>query len=98
MMMFDDGTQEPFWEGCLSFPDIFGSVKRYLKIDASWVEIEDGRLVRKREIFEGVKAIMFQHESEHLDGILFIDYLKKEGGEVIKMVGNKEVKWSVEKI
>lgn len=98
MMIFEDGKQEPFWEGCLSFPDIFGLVKRYLKIDASWSEIEDGKLVRKREILEGVQAIMFQHESEHLDGILLVDNLKKEGGKCMKMVGDKEVKWSVEKI
>ena len=98
MMVFEDGTSEPFWEGCLSFPDIFGSVKRYLKIDATWLEIEDGKLIRKREVMEGIKAIVFQHEGEHLDGILLVDNLKAEGGECIKMIGDKEIKWSVEKI
>lgn len=98
MMVFDDGRQEPFWEGCLSFPNLFGLVKRYLKIDASWSEIEGTKLVRKREIMEGVEAIMFQHESEHLDGILFVDYIKSEGGKLIKMVGDKEAEWDINKV
>jgi len=98
MMVFEDGKEEPFWEGCLSFPNLFGQVKRYLKIEASWKEIINGKLETKNEKLEGILAIVFQHESEHLEGILFVDHLKKEGGEMVKIVEGKEIKWEVEKV
>ncbi len=98
MMIFEDGKKEPFWEGCLSFPNIFGQVDRYLEIMASWEEMINGKLETKKEKMGGIQAIMFQHESEHLDGILLVDHLKKEGGEVIKIVKGKETKWDAGKI
>ena len=98
MMVFDDDRQEEFLEGCLSFPDLFGLVKRYLKIKVSWDEIVNGKLETKSSILEGIEAIAFQHEGEHLDGILFIDYIKNEGGALYKWVGDKKIKWSVEKV
>ena len=98
MMIFDDGKQEEFLEGCLSFPDLFGVVKRYLKIKASWDEIKGDKFVRKEAVFEGIEAIAFQHEGEHLDGILFVDYIKKEGGDLYKFVKDKKIKWSVDKV
>ena len=98
MMVFDDGKEEEFLEGCLSFPNLFGVVKRYLKVKVSWDEIEDGKLVRKSGIFAGIEAIAFQHEGEHLDGILFVDYIQREGGALYMFEGNKKMKWSVEKV
>ncbi|MEK7528028.1 MAG: peptide deformylase [Patescibacteria group bacterium] len=98
MMIFSDGVREVFLEGCLSFPDMFGVIERYLKIGVSWDEIEKGKLVRKQGELNGIEAIAFQHESEHLDGILFIDYIKSEDGEFFKWVDGKKIKWSVDKI
>jgi peptide deformylase len=98
MMVFDDGKQEEFLEGCLSFPDLFGVVKRYLKIKVSWEELENGLLVKKSGILTGIDAIAFQHEGEHLDGVLFVDYIKREGGALYKWVGDKKIKWSVDKV
>jgi len=98
MMVFENGEKETFLEGCLSFTGLFGVVKRYLKLEGSWDEIENGKLVRKKGIFEGVDAIAFAHEGEHLDGILFIDYIKKESRELYKYVGDKKMKWDVEKV
>lgn len=99
MMVFEDGSQEEFLEGCLSFPDLFGTVKRYLKIEASWEEVgRNMTLHKKTAVLEGIEAIAFQHESEHLEGILFVDYIKREGGELYKFVGDKKIKWSVDKV
>ena len=42
----------------------------------------------------GIEAIAFQHESEHLDVILFIDYIKSEDGEFFKWVDGKKIKWA----
>ncbi len=59
-------------EGCLSFPDLYGDVKRY-----AWVEVEaiglDGQPFKTAG--EGFYARALQHEIDHLDGKLFIDYL-----------------------
>ncbi len=98
VMVFDDGSREVFLEGCLSFPDFFGEVKRFLKIKVSWDEIEDRKLVKKTGVLSGVEAIAFQHEADHLDGILFVDHIKKDNGEVYKWVGDNKIKWSVDKI
>jgi peptide deformylase len=99
IMVFADGTQEGLLEGCLSFPEFFGEVKRYLKIEVSWDEIEAEKLVRKYGEFNGMEAIAFQHESEHLDGILFVDHVKEEDGKIYKWAkGERKILWSVDKI
>lgn len=59
-------------EGCLSFPDLYGDVKR-----CAWVEVEaiglDGQPCKTAG--DGFYARALQHEIDHLDGKLFIDYL-----------------------
>jgi peptide deformylase len=62
-------------EGCLSFPGMSGSVRRH-----EWVKVEATRLNGKkfRVKFEGWKARIFQHEFDHLDGVLYIDRLVDE--------------------
>jgi len=57
-------------EGCLSFPGLFLKIKR-----AKGVEIEalDGAGEKVKIKAEGLPARIFQHEIDHLDGILFID-------------------------
>jgi peptide deformylase len=58
------------WEGCLSVPAGFGEVERSV-----WVQVEyDGPGgERASERVEGWTARIFQHEVDHLDGVLFID-------------------------
>jgi len=57
-------------EGCLSFPGLEVDVERSWKITAEWTD-PDGT-PRQREC-EGLLAICFQHELDHLDGIVFLD-------------------------
>ena len=61
-------------EGCLSVPDTFGKVKRHKKIKCLYYD-NNG----KKQIISAEKltARIIQHEIDHLDGILFIDYLGK---------------------
>ncbi|MFC1788104.1 peptide deformylase [Patescibacteria group bacterium] len=61
-------------EGCLSVPDVYGIVKRHKKIKVEALSRE-GKLL-KLEV-TGLQAVIFQHEIDHLDGILFIDKVKK---------------------
>lgn len=57
-------------EGCLSIPDIWGEVERYSKVV---VESLNRRGKKQRLVGEGLLARAFQHELDHLNGILFID-------------------------
>ena len=58
-------------EGCLSVPSMRGIVPRHSSVDISYSNLETGE--RIRETVEGYTAIIFQHEIDHLDGILYID-------------------------
>ncbi len=97
--VFDEENKESdFLEGCLSFPDLFGTVKRYLKIEVDWEEITGNKLETKSQILEGFEAIVWQHESDHLDGILFVDRVKEEGGKFYLWTEDKKVPMSVDEI
>lgn len=60
------------WEGCLSIPGIRGLVPRYQEIEVEYTD-RDGKL-QKQELTDFVARI-FQHEYDHLDGIVFLDRL-----------------------
>ncbi len=62
-------------EGCLSLPEVFEKLARPRKIKVRWQNLKGNVCERK---FEGWEAREIQHEVDHLDGILFTDYLKKE--------------------
>jgi peptide deformylase len=63
-----------FREGCLSFPDIFEEVSRPEKI---LVRFQDMLFNIHEEELCGIKSRIFQHEYDHLDGILFIDKINR---------------------
>ncbi|GHC55433.1 peptide deformylase [Neogemmobacter tilapiae] len=59
-------------EGCLSIPDVYYNVERPAKVRVKWTD-EKGEL--QEEMFEDLWATCAQHEIDHLDGKLFIDYI-----------------------
>ena len=59
-------------EGCLSIPDIFAEVTRPKQVRVRWLGL-DGE--EHEEDFDGLWATCVQHEIDHLNGKLFIDYL-----------------------
>lgn len=65
------GEQEPGPEGCLSVPDRSGTVMRWQKVDIAYTS--PTTLADTTETVEGFTAVIFQHETDHLDGILYID-------------------------
>jgi peptide deformylase len=93
-----NNSEEDFLEGCLSIPNYYGTVKRFLRINAGWQEIKNGKLVEKSRILEGFEAIVFQHELDHLNGILFVDHVKEDEGKFFKDVNKKMIKWSLDRI
>jgi peptide deformylase len=61
-------------EGCLSVPGIYAKVTRFDKISYSYFDKEGNE---HSEEAEGYKAVVIQHEYDHLNGILFIDKISK---------------------
>ncbi len=74
---FGEKEDDPDLEGCLSIPHLYGPVPRW-----QWVELEYDELVgesfrRTSRRFSEFPARVVQHEFDHLEGILFIDYSLK---------------------
>ena len=63
-------TREKDWEGCLSIPGIRALVPRYIEILINYTN-QQGILVEAR--LEGFVARIFQHEFDHLEGIVYLD-------------------------
>ena len=59
-------------EGCLSIPDQYAEVKRPAEVQVRWTGLDGAAQERQ---FAGIWATCVQHEIDHLDGKLFIDYL-----------------------
>ncbi|MGC9150718.1 MAG: peptide deformylase [Microbacter sp.] len=62
-----------FNEGCLSIPSIYEDVSRPESITVRYL---NERFEQVEETIDGIKARIFQHEFDHLNGVLFIDHLK----------------------
>tara|TARA_B110001452_G_C15103168_1_gene384602 strand:- start:289 stop:807 length:519 start_codon:yes stop_codon:yes gene_type:complete len=61
-------------EGCLSVPDQFAEIDRPSKCEVEYLDYNGKKKLLKAE---GLLATCIQHEMDHLEGILFIDYLSK---------------------
>ena len=61
------------WEGCLSIPGIRGEVPRHRQIRVRYQTVEGRRVERE---FSDFVARIFQHEDDHLHGIVFLDRLE----------------------
>ena len=60
-------------EGCLSVPDLRGTLDRHVTVRVRWTD-RDGR--EHDELRRGLTAGTFQHEVDHLDGVLFLDRVR----------------------
>jgi peptide deformylase len=67
------GDDYSFEEGCLSIPEVRAEI---IRPDKLTIEYFDENWNLKEEEFTGMTARVIQHEYDHLEGILFIDYLK----------------------
>lgn len=74
-------------EGCLSLPGIKDLVKRAAEITLQGLDENANEISIKAD---GLLAICFQHELDHLDGILFIDHLSRLKRELIKSKMSKK--------
>lgn len=96
----------PFLEGCLSVPDLYGEVSRWSTITTKAAIIKEDELTNgifnflrqpADSIFNlsELTARVFQHEIDHLDGILFTDHTVKDGGQLYKWDGEEMVEMKI---
>ena len=78
-------------EGCLSIPGYQDDVERYEAISIKYL---DRRGVSHEKELNGLLAICVQHEIDHLNGKLFIDYLSEAKRQKIRKLNKKQAKYS----
>ena len=66
---------EPGPEGCLSVPGMRGEVLRSQEVVIEYADIKDPAVPTVRDTVSGFTAVIFQHEVDHLEGVLYIDKL-----------------------
>ncbi len=69
----ESGELWSYEEGCLSIPDIRGEVERKETVHLRW---QDESFMQHEAVFSDIHARVIQHEYDHIEGRLFIEYLK----------------------
>ncbi len=67
-------ARKTYNEGCLSIPDHYAEIERPDIVRARWLD-EQGK--EQEGEFDGLMSVCLQHEVDHLNGVLFIDYLSR---------------------
>jgi peptide deformylase len=73
-ILWSSEETEPYEEGCLSVPEIFDEIERPAKVRLRYLDYHGKQI---EEDAEGMYAVCIQHEMDHLEGVLFIDYLSR---------------------
>ena len=83
-----DPLKATYEEGCLSVPNQFAEVDRPSKCEVEYLDYDGNKKLLKAD---GLLATCVQHEMDHLEGILFIDYLSKlKKSMIIKKLSKKK--------
>jgi peptide deformylase len=69
-----DSLEATYEEGCLSVPNQFAEINRPSKCEVEYLDYNGEKKILNAD---GILATCIQHEMDHLEGILFIDYLSK---------------------
>jgi len=77
----EEGEEWAFNEGCLSIPDVREDVFRQEKIT---IEYQDEQFKKHTQVLTGLAARVFQHEYDHIEGVLFTDKLSSLKKRLIK--------------
>ena len=83
-----DPLKTTYEEGCLSVPNQFAEIDRPTKCEVEYLDYDGNKKLLKAD---GLLATCIQHEIDHLEGILFIDYLSKlKKSMIIKKLSKKK--------
>ncbi len=77
----ETGNMWPYNEGCLSIPKVREDIQRNSNVRISYL---DENFVQHERDFHGITARVIQHEYDHIEGKLFIDYLSQLKKRLIK--------------
>ena len=66
--------KKPYEEGCLSVPEYYDEIERPARIKIKYLDYHGKEIV---EDADGLFAVCFQHELDHLEGVVFIDHLSR---------------------
>jgi peptide deformylase len=72
MIVEENGTAWEYEEGCLSIPNIREKISR---LDKLKIRYHDENWIPQEEKYDGLKARIIQHEYDHIEGKMFVDYL-----------------------
>jgi peptide deformylase len=73
-ILWSSDETQPYEEGCLSIPEIYDEIERPAKVRLRYLDYNGKQI---EEDAEGMYAVCIQHEMDHLEGVLFIDYLSR---------------------
>jgi len=73
-ILWSSDERRTYEEGCLSIPEYYEEVERPASVRVRYID-RDGK--EQERLAEGLLATVLQHEIDHLNGVLFIDYLSK---------------------
>ncbi|MDE3177062.1 MAG: peptide deformylase [Pseudomonadota bacterium] len=73
-ILWSSDERRVYEEGCLSIPEYYEEVERPASVRVKYID-RDGK--PREQLAEGLLATVLQHEIDHLNGVLFIDYLSK---------------------
>lgn len=79
-ILWSSEERNVYEEGCLSIPDYYAEVERPKQVRVSYLDIEG----KSHEVeADGLLATCMQHEIDHLNGVLFIDYISRLKREMV---------------
>jgi peptide deformylase len=73
-ILWSSEDKAPYEEGCLSVPEYYDEIERPARIKVKYLNYQGQEVI---EDAEGLYSVCFQHELDHLEGVVFIDYLSR---------------------
>jgi len=81
-------SKDGIYEGCLSIPNHYAPITRSMSVTVKYQTVgSENQLVEKTETFTGLMAHIIQHETDHLNGILFIDHVLNQNSKLFYVKG-----------
>src|SRR5690348_2376087 len=84
-----DAEEDSKMEGCLSVPKLWGKVRRAQSVTLSF---QDETGAAHTESFTGFMAVIIQHETDHINGILFVERVLEQKGRLYEVVTDEKGK------
>ncbi len=82
-------------EGCLSIPKVWG---RVIRAKTVMLRFQDAKQTWHEENFKGFEAVIIQHETDHLNGVLYTQRVLEQKGKLYQAIKDKEGKEILEEI